>query len=155
MNTPVSESRTRKEIAVEFRKWKVREYDFPASSNIGEKTAKVRFVLRDKPIEISCSSQREYKDNLRCIYIAVWAMRMNEKRGIADTMQQAYLQLAAPEMERDPYEVLGVRPDAPLEVIEASHKALAKSHHPDVGGSDEAMKELNSALEKIKFERKL
>lgn len=46
---------------------------------------------------------------------------------------RVYVELAAAS-QRDPYEVLGVRPDADLEIIEAAHRALAKRHHPDVGG---------------------
>jgi hypothetical protein len=49
----------------------------------------------------------------------------------------------------DPYTCLHVTPDAPPEVIEAAYRALAKTHHPDVGGSDSAMKRLNWAREMI------
>ena len=78
---------------------------------------------------------------------------MNEARGIGDVVREMYLQLPAPVKERDPYEVLGVRSDAPLEVVEACWRALARRAHPDVGGSDVAMKEINAAWEKIRAER--
>lgn len=45
----------------------------------------------------------------------------------------------------DPYAILHVNRDAPPEVIEAAYRALAKIHHPDVGGSDAAMKRINVA----------
>ena len=45
------------------------------------------------------------------------------------------------------------RLDAPLRVIKASYKALAATAHPDKGGSEEGMKELNDALERIQQER--
>jgi DnaJ-class molecular chaperone len=32
------------------------------------------------------------------------------------------------------YTVLGVAPGARLEVIKAAHRALARKHHPDLGG---------------------
>ena len=32
------------------------------------------------------------------------------------------------------YELLGVAPGAPLGVIKAAHRALAREHHPDLGG---------------------
>ena len=51
----------------------------------------------------------------------------------------------------DPREVaavlLGVRVDAPKEVIEAAHRALARKAHPDAGGSEDKMKALNHARE--------
>src|SRR3990167_768439 len=149
----ITEAVTRREIIQEFRKWKVTQYDFPIANGIGEAAARVRFVLRDIPMDIDCSSQRNYKDNLRCIYFAIYSMRMDEKRGISDVLKKAYLQLSAPEKGRDPYEVLGVRPDTSLEDIEAMYKIKAKRLHSDVGGDDEQMKELNIALEKIKVER--
>jgi regulator of replication initiation timing len=49
----------------------------------------------------------------------------------------------------DPYAILHVNRDAPPEVIEAAHRALAKIHHPDVGGSDAAMQRLNLARDII------
>lgn len=43
------------------------------------------------------------------------------------------------------YEVLHLRPGAPPEVIQAVYRALAKIHHPDVGGNTNAMAEINDA----------
>ena len=46
----------------------------------------------------------------------------------------------------DPRTALFVTADAPLEVIKASYKALARKYHPDVNqGDDTAMKKLNAA----------
>jgi curved DNA-binding protein CbpA len=49
----------------------------------------------------------------------------------------------------DPYTVLHVSRNASPEVIEAAYHALAKLHHPDVGGSDAAMQRLNRARHMI------
>lgn len=89
-------------------------------------------------------------DNLRAIYLGLDAIRLNEARGIGEVLQQHYLALPAPAHVRDPHEVLGIRPGAPAEVIEASYRALAKTAHPDRGGSDERMAELNAAYEAVK-----
>ena len=50
---------------------------------------------------------------------------------------------------RTPYEVLGVRDDADVEVIQAANRARARKYHPDMAGrSGEAkMKEVNAAWE--------
>ena len=153
MSTNVTEARTRKEIEIELRKWKdVGEFDFPVPSEIGSRRAVCRFVLAGNPVVIDCDSQPSYRQNLRAIYYAIWSMRMNEKRGISDTLRKAYLQLEGPgTRKRDPYEVLGVRPDIPFEDIEAMYKIKAKRSHPDVGGSNEAMQELNEAWEEIQL----
>jgi hypothetical protein len=43
------------------------------------------------------------------------------------------------------YGVLYLAPGAPLEVIQAVYRTLAKLHHPDIGGSTETMAEINEA----------
>jgi hypothetical protein len=57
----------------------------------------------------------------------------------------------------DPYTVLGVKRDAPDEVIKAAHKVLARKYHTDAtggDGDDSKMKEINAAFEQIKEMRK-
>jgi ribosomal protein S27AE len=51
--------------------------------------------------------------------------------------------------ERDPYQVLGVSPSDPLEVVRARFRELALAQHPDRGGCEAKMRELNVAYEKI------
>ena len=46
---------------------------------------------------------------------------------------------------RDPYEILGVARDASLEEVKAAYRRACKSRHPDMGGTHEAMVELNTA----------
>ena len=46
---------------------------------------------------------------------------------------------------RDPYEILGVKRGASLEEIKAAYRRACKQRHPDLGGSHEAMVELNTA----------
>lgn len=47
--------------------------------------------------------------------------------------------------KKDYYEMLGAAEDAPREEIERRYKRLAARHHPDRGGSEEEMKDLNEA----------
>lgn len=99
-------------------------------------------------------SQDRDVDNLRVLYLAVEAIRLNEVRGIGDVVREAYLQLAAPARERDPWEVLGIRSDTPLEDAEAMYRIKAKRLHPDTGNGDEAgMRELNNAMDRIRAEK--
>jgi hypothetical protein len=46
---------------------------------------------------------------------------------------------------RDPYEILGVARGASFEEIKAAYRRACKQRHPDLGGSHEAMVELNAA----------
>jgi hypothetical protein len=45
---------------------------------------------------------------------------------------------------------LCIRPEAPVEVAEAAYKALARLHHPDVGGDTAKMQALNNAIQTFK-----
>ena len=50
-------------------------------------------------------------------------------------------------MNHDPYEVLGVDPSASAEELAAARRRRARELHPDLGGSDAAMQELNAAYD--------
>ncbi|HXG66833.1 MAG TPA: hypothetical protein VNO70_17150 [Blastocatellia bacterium] len=49
----------------------------------------------------------------------------------------------------DAYKVLHLLPSAPLPVVQAARKALARLHHPDLGGDAERMKAINNAADAI------
>ncbi len=105
-------------------------------------------------IQLKMDTAQRAIDNIQQLRLGLEEMRMIYQRGLENMVRTAYMQLAAPEMQRDPYEVLGVRPDTAIEDIEALYTIKAKRAHPDVGGSEDAMKELNSAIERIRDERK-
>lgn len=50
----------------------------------------------------------------------------------------------------DYYEVLGVEPTAEIHEIRRAYIIQAKEHHPDAGGSIDAMKQLNTAYKTLK-----
>ncbi|MEW6129691.1 MAG: J domain-containing protein [Acidobacteriota bacterium] len=47
--------------------------------------------------------------------------------------------------EKDYYDILGIDETATSEEIEKAYRTQARKHHPDAGGSEEAMKVLNEA----------
>jgi len=53
----------------------------------------------------------------------------------------------------DDYAVLHLLPTAPMAIIEAVWRALARLHHPDVGGDEELFKRLSAAYRRIKEKR--
>lgn len=51
--------------------------------------------------------------------------------------------------KQNPFEVLFVTENAPMEVIKAAYKALATKYHPDAGGNETDMSNLNLAYAEI------
>lgn len=102
-------------------------------------------------IRLEMGKQATAQDNLRVLTLAIQSLRLNEVRGIADVVREAYIMLPAPAAKRDPYEVLGVRPDTDPDIVRAAYRAAAAKLHPDVEGGDAGkMAELNAAYEEIK-----
>jgi len=115
-----------------------------------ERKVTLTYILRGRTINLTMGKQDRAVDNLRVLFLAVEAMRLNERRGISDVIESAYLQLAAPTQAIDPYELLEIRPDASLEVAEAVYKTKVRNIHPDRGGSSDQMKALNRAIDEIR-----
>lgn len=49
----------------------------------------------------------------------------------------------------DDHKTLFVAADAPHEVVRAAYRALAKIHHPDIGGDPKKMQEINEAWRRL------
>lgn len=145
---------TKDEIENEFRLWHVNEF------RIGREKDGGAFVewypLASNSLRVLRSSdQTSAANDLRKLYLIIKALRLNELRGFAEYMREYYLQLPAPATSRDPYDVLGVLKDTPLEDVETLYKAKARRLHPDTAAGDgEAMKELNAAIERIRQDKK-
>lgn len=162
ISTDKSWAETHAELGETMGKWGVRSWAIDCAApprqslNWGlprdMRAVELRFLRGDRQVTLFMDKQQRPVDNLRVLYLVVEGMRMNERRGMGEIIASAYLQLEGPKgtHRRDPYEVLGIRPDAPLEVAEASYRALAKAAHPDAGGSTERMQELNDALASVR-----
>lgn len=163
LRTDVSWAQTASQLANDFELWGVRGYEVQSLGRVSRanyqdvetRRVVVRWTTRaGQPMRLEMADQDRAVDNFRVLYLAINAMRLNEKRGIGRVMQEAYAQLAAPAKQRDPWEVLGLRPGASADEIEAMYRVKAKAAHPDSGGSTEAMAELNEARERAKQEAK-
>lgn len=92
------------------------------------------------------------ENNLRALYLSLEDIRMIEKRGLSETVGIVLMQIAGP-VSKTPYDRLGVKPNASMSDVEAAYRLKAKTVHPDAGGSHEAMRELNAAIDEIRSER--
>lgn len=147
MNTKKNWLQTKEEIENEFARWGVTDFILtPANQNI----VTCRFIVHGKEILLTSGNQPRPADNLRVIYYTIHSMRLNELRGMSEIFESAYMQLAAPVIEKDPYDVLGLPRGTAKSVCEAQFKELAKHYHPDQGGDPVKFKEVNDAIEKIR-----
>lgn len=163
ITTDVPWNQTMNALAEEFRKWKIVEWSTNKPKGmrlegyreqpIEDREVRLTYYQDDRPVTLTMNTQKRAVDNLRAIFLSIEAMRLLEKRGLTETVRSAYMQLAAPEQKRNPYDVLMILPDSPIEVAEAVFRSLAKKHHPDTGGSMKTFKELNDAINEIRKEK--
>lgn len=87
-------------------------------------------------------------DNLAAIAATLDAMRSIERHGGAQILERAFTGFDALPPPRSCWELLGLRPGASRQEVEAAFRTLAKRHHPDaVGGDTEKFKEIAHAKE--------
>jgi len=67
---------------------------------------------------------------------------------------QEYQQTEETIKKDDPYTILGVFPDDPIDVIKAVYKARVKFYHPDKGGNKEKFIEIDKAYRAILNDKK-
>lgn len=107
--------------------------------------AAVYFTLAGKPRCLACDRWTRVADNIAAIAAHVEAIRAVDRYGVG-TMEQAFAGYAQlPASSEEWWTVLGVPPGSNVDQIETAFRALARKHHPDVGGSVEAMTRLNQA----------
>lgn len=93
--------------------------------------------------------------NLQAIHHVLDARRVELRHGtlalVRATMKGFTLALPAPGGAW--WQVLGIPPTATAEQIETAYRSLAQQHHPDKGGTAEAMANLNRARDAARKER--
>lgn len=112
----------------------------------------VYFMRKGKQMVFACDRWDRAKDNVRAIEKTIEAMRGIERWGASDMLERAFSAfeaLPAPNTVRTRSwrEILGFPPGAipDKDGIELAYRSKAKRAHPDAGGSNDAMAELNEA----------
>ncbi len=121
----------------------------------------VYFAYKGKPMCFACDNWDKVEHNIHAIAKTIEAMRGIARWGTGDMLDRAFSGFTAlPAPSRAWREVLGIPPrhprgeDVTREHIEAAYRRLARTRHPDAGGSDDAMAELNRAREQALAELK-
>ncbi len=91
-------------------------------------------------------------DNLCAVAATLEAMRAIERHGGKQVQERSFRGFTAltDGTQKSWREVLGIPPGAPVvsrDTVESAFRSLARSRHPDSGGSDALMAELNLARE--------
>jgi hypothetical protein len=159
LTTKISWTQTLQELEAEFTRWGVRDWDvnYPRGARLSsghqteaDRTVNLSYTRNGQTVKLAMATQQRAVDNLRVLYLAIEAIRLNEKRGIGEVVAAAYAQLAAPRDPNSPYTVLDVAEGATLATAEAAYRAKARQVHPDSGGSSEQMKRLNWAITEVR-----
>lgn len=95
--------------------------------------------------------------NLRSLGLAIDALRQLERHGGGTMMERAFQGFAAltpPSWKKPWREVFGLKPDQVVSAVDLPrlYREKAKFRHPDNGGDDNLMAELNVAYDEAKLE---
>jgi hypothetical protein len=105
LHTDKSWQATMRELSDTMSKWGIKEWDtnYPKGARLEgmrqteeDRMVHLTYQKDGRPVNLTMGKQARAVDNLRVLYLAVEAMRLNEKRGLGEVIQEAYLQLAGP-----------------------------------------------------------
>jgi hypothetical protein len=112
-----------------------------------DKGIAVYFLRRGKQMVFACDRWDKVEDNIRAIEKTIEAMRGIDRWGASEMMERAFTAFEALPPPRTCWDILGVQPGSSAEEIKSAYRRKARSAHPDAGGSESAMAELNRAYE--------
>jgi DnaJ domain len=113
--------------------------------------AAVYFFRNDKPFVLACDAWDIVEHNIYAISMHLEALRGQERWGVGSLEQSlSGYELPSSECVRAWWEVLGVSRDASAEQIGDAYRNLVRQHHPDKGGDERRMAEINAAYAESK-----
>jgi len=114
----------------------------------------VYFKFKKKPLVMARDAFISVAGNLRTLGLAIEGLRQLERHGGSLMLERAFtgfLAIAPPDWKKPWREVFGIKPDWAGDITEL-YRAKARTRHPDAGGSDTLMAELNVAYEEARRE---
>lgn len=112
-------------------------------------------VNKPRYYAIACDSYRKVEENMRALVHTIAAMRTIDRHGGSQLLEQAMSGFAALPPGDQPKtwrSVLGMGERAKWAEVRERHRELVLRHHPDRGGSEERMAEINRAFEEAEKE---
>jgi hypothetical protein len=110
----------------------------------------VYFTYRGRQMCFACDQWDRIQDNIHATRKTIEALRGIARWGTGDMMERAFTgfeALPAPgaHAKRQWWQVLGVSPQATAEEIKTAYRKQAMACHPDHGGNEALMAEVNAA----------
>lgn len=112
----------------------------------------IYFQRKGKPVVFACDTYAALHDNIHAITKTIEAMRSIERHGASDMLDRAFSGFTAlpppivAGMKRPWREVMNYNIGVPTEAeVTRIYRLLASAAHPDKGGSDARVAELNAA----------
>ena len=109
----------------------------------------VYFTRQSRTMCIPCDRWWTIAENMRAIELTVEALRGLDRWGAKQMVDAAFAGFAALPAPRKPWEILDVPEDASEDDIKAAHRWAARLVHPDRGGDDAQMAEINRARDEM------
>jgi hypothetical protein len=120
----------------------------------GDPGVAVYFELKKRKLVMARDAYHTLAGNMRSLALAVDAMRQLQRHGGDRMMERAFtgfVAIAPPDWKKPWREVFGVKPDWRGD-LQSLYREKARNRHPDAGGNDSLMAELNVAYEEAQRE---
>ncbi len=164
MATTVAVDQTRRDIRHTFAKWDIDPSEFEivweedrSTGRIQQRPgATVRYMRGGTWQSVLCSAFPNRAANLRQCFLLLDRLRIAEQQGVQYEGLTYSKEVATTTGEGnrkesllDAYDILGVSPDDPVDLIKDVYRRKSMYYHPDKGGDQEKFKRLNNAYELI------
>jgi len=161
----VDVDQTRREIRHTFFLWDIDPSEFEilweeersgSGRLIRRPGARVRYMRNGQWQEIACFGFPTRSANLRQCFLLLDRLRIAEQHGVQYQGLTFTKELAPTDTEAirkesilDAYDILGVSPDDPIDLIKSVYQRKSMFYHPDKGGEVNKFKRLQNAYELI------
>lgn len=165
--TTVQVDQTRRHIRHTFALWDIDASEFEIlweeDRERGHRGpgATVRYYRNGAWQEVACYGFSTRAENLRQCFLLLDRLRKAEQHGVQYIGLTFTKELTAVDKEAarkedllEAYDVLGVSPDDPIELVKDVFRKKSMYFHPDKGGSEDKFKRLQAAYERVCESRK-
>jgi hypothetical protein len=114
----------------------------------------VYFTFKKKPKVMARDGFTSPAGNIRSLTLAIEGLRQLQRHGgetMLDQVFTGFIAIAPPNWKKPWRQVFGIKPDWSGDIA-ALYRQKARDRHPDAGGADTIMAELNVAYEEAKRE---